>query len=295
MNNQQGQSVIEIIVAMGIMIIIAATAVAAVVSSFSTTRLSEEETQASFFAMEGIEAAQSIRNQDWDDITNGNHGLSNSGGTWVFSGSSDDPDGGSKFTRVVAVADAQRDGDGDLVASGGTVDVDTKKITSTITWDFTSGRSNTVEMVAYLTNWQLGRSTGTTSGDQASNLVVDVSAATVEGGGDKEIKNITFQNTDTSDIVIDKITVTWDTSSLIEEIKIDGSRFWKHNNEGSPDGKQSSGTELDGVDETISASTTENVDKIKFDGDMSGVTMSMVITMGDASTKTVSNFTPPDG
>jgi len=161
-NHLSGQSIIEVIVSVAILIIIASTAVIAVLGSFSSTRLAEEETQAAFFASEGIEAVQSIRNNGWDDPflatdCSAGCGLSKSGDVWSFSGTSDDPDGSAKFTRIITVESVQRDDNWDIVEPGGTDDPDTKKVISAITWDFTPTRSNTVEMASYLTNWQEGR------------------------------------------------------------------------------------------------------------------------------------------
>jgi type II secretory pathway pseudopilin PulG len=148
-----GQSVVEIIIAVSMFTIIAGSAVVAVLGSLSTSRLAEEETQATMTAVEGIEAAASIRNKDWDSLVEGSHGLDNAGDAWAFSGTSDtDPSG--KFTRTVGIEPVERDANDDIVASGGTIDPDTKKITSSVTWDFTAARTNTVEMTSYLTNWQ---------------------------------------------------------------------------------------------------------------------------------------------
>lgn len=152
-----GQSVIEVIVAVSLMVIIAASSVIAVLGSFKTSLLAEQETKASFLANQGIEATQSIRNQSWDNLTNGNHGLTNSGDTWAFSGTSD-TDASGVFTRIITIADVQRNDDGNIVISGGTVDEDTKQVLSSITWNFTPTRSLTVDLTSLLTNWQLGRS-----------------------------------------------------------------------------------------------------------------------------------------
>lgn len=167
---EQGQSIIEFIIAVAILAIIAGSTVTVILGAFSTTRLAEEETQATFFATEGIEAVQSIRNQNWDGLVNGDpHGLTKSGGIWTFFGTSDDPDGTGKFTRTIAIADVQRNSEGKIVESGGTVDPDSKKVTSTITWDFTPSRQNEVELTVYLTNWQLARSPAGASGPEISS------------------------------------------------------------------------------------------------------------------------------
>lgn len=153
---RRGQSIIEVIVAVAILIIIAATSMIAILGAFSSGRLAKEETKAAFLATEGLEAVQSIRNQDWDSLVNGDHGLANTSGTWVFSGTSD-IDLSGKFTRVIAISDVQRDSNDDIVESGGTIDPDTKKIEAAIDWSFTSTRQNSVTMTTYLTNWQTGK------------------------------------------------------------------------------------------------------------------------------------------
>jgi type II secretory pathway pseudopilin PulG len=154
-----GQSIIEVMVAVAILTIIAATGVVAILGSLNTTRLAEEETQATTYAMEGVEAVQSIRNQDWDNITAGTYGLAKSGNVWSFSGSSDDPDGTAKFTRVVTVADVSRDSNGAIVTSGGTDDEETKQLTVVVSWNFNAARANSVDMVSLVTNWQKSRTT----------------------------------------------------------------------------------------------------------------------------------------
>lgn len=155
----KGQSIIEVIVAVSIMMIIAASAVVAILSSFSSTRLAEEETQAAWLAAQGLEAVQSIRNQSWSSLTNGNHGLVPSGSLWIFSGTTD-VDTSGKFTRVINIADVQRNSSGNIVTSGGTVDAESKRVKATVTWNFTPARSNSVDMTMYLTDWQKSRGTG---------------------------------------------------------------------------------------------------------------------------------------
>jgi type II secretory pathway pseudopilin PulG len=153
-SKELGQSLVEIIIAVSIFVVIAGSAVVVVLGSMSSSRLGEEETQASFYAVEGLEVAKSIKNKNWMDLQDGDHGLSKSSGEWVFVGASDSNGSNDKFTRVVNVSSVYRGIDGNIVDSGGSVDSDTKKVTSTISWDFTPGRPDSVQMVEYLTNWQ---------------------------------------------------------------------------------------------------------------------------------------------
>jgi len=152
--------VIEVIVAVSMFAIIAASSVMTILGALSSSRLADEESQATFIASEGLEAVKSLRNQAWLNITVGPHGLSKASGVWTFSGTSDvDPSG--TFTRVVDIVSVSRDGSGNIVSSGGAVDPETKKITSTVSWDFTPARHNSVVLPLYLTNWQLGKSSTT--------------------------------------------------------------------------------------------------------------------------------------
>jgi len=133
----KGQTLIELVVAIGIFVITVGVLVFLVLSSYESGRLGSEITQADFFAQEGLEATRSIRDDNWQNLTNGDHGLLLSGGNWQFSGSSEALDG--KFTRVLTVEE---------------IDPDRKKITSNITWQFTENKSQEVKLVTYLTNWQ---------------------------------------------------------------------------------------------------------------------------------------------
>lgn len=187
----KGFGLIEVIVAMGIFVIIATTGVTTVVHTLSVNRLGDEETEAYLFAQEGIEAARSIKNKGWTtpflatNCTSG-CGLSSGGGSWVFSGSNNtlSAGGGRNYTRTVTVTQAQRDGSGNIVDSGGTADSDLYKVTSTVDWDFTTARANSVSLSTYFTRWdkQIGNGgmlvySDTTLGDGVRYKILDVAGA----------------------------------------------------------------------------------------------------------------------
>lgn len=148
---RSGQSVVEVIVAVSIFVIIAASSVITILGSFMTSRLAEEQTQASFYASEGIGAVSSIRDQNWSNLIDGNYGLTASGGQWAFAGTSDLL---GKFTRSVQISSVARDASGNIVDIGGTTDTNTKKITANITWNFVPSRLSSISTTTYLTNWQ---------------------------------------------------------------------------------------------------------------------------------------------
>jgi len=139
---ERGQSLIELVVVLGIFVIVVSVLIFLILNSYVAGRLALEITQANFLAEEGLEATRSIRDNNWQDLTNGEHGLIVSGGNWQFSEESETIDG--KFTRVVKVEEI------DPISP----DPDRKKVTSQVTWQFTEAKPQEVSLVTYLTNWQ---------------------------------------------------------------------------------------------------------------------------------------------
>jgi Tfp pilus assembly protein PilV len=120
MSFEKGQSLIELVIAIGIFVIIVSSLAILMFNSYDTGRLAAEITQANFLAEEGLEITRSIRDNNWQDLTN----------------LSDTIDG--KFNRFVSIED---------------IGIDRKKITSRVTWQFTEQKSQEVQLITYLTNW----------------------------------------------------------------------------------------------------------------------------------------------
>lgn len=150
-NLKNGFSLVEIVLAMAIFMILAVVGITTVLQSFSVNKLSSEQLFADLYAQEGIEAVRSIKNRGWSSLAVGTYGLSSSTGVWAFSGSSDSRD---KYTRQLNISEVQRDINGDIVESGGTVDVDTLKVDSVVTWNFSGPRNDTVSHTTFLTNFK---------------------------------------------------------------------------------------------------------------------------------------------
>ncbi|GMR19181.1 MAG: hypothetical protein BMS9Abin34_311 [Patescibacteria group bacterium] len=146
----RGLTIVEILLAMGLFALVVGGAVGAVVQAFSANRLGEEESYAGLLASEGVEAARAIAARDYSNLANGSHGVSSSGGEWVFSGTSDSF---GKFTRTITVSNVYRDGGGDIIASGGTLDLLTKRVKSEVTWNFSPNRNNRSSATMYFTRW----------------------------------------------------------------------------------------------------------------------------------------------
>lgn len=154
--NKNAFSLVEIIVAMAIFIIFAGSATTSILGSYRISKLGAEQSEATAIATEGIEAVQSMRNSSWSniDVVDGDYNLNNSG-DWAFDAPADVING--KYTRVINISSVQRDGGGDI--GSGTVDPDTKLITSTVSWAGIDGNTDSVVLTSYLTNWQISMST----------------------------------------------------------------------------------------------------------------------------------------
>lgn len=150
---KKGFSIIEVILAAALFVIFASGTISVVLFGFDMNRLGGEQTIASQYASEGLEAVRSIRNQMYANLTNSTGtGVSrNASNVWTFSGINNIFD---KYTRVINIGDVYRDGNGNITASGGTLDTDSKKITSTVTWNVSANRNNSVILTTYLTNWK---------------------------------------------------------------------------------------------------------------------------------------------
>lgn len=138
----KGQSLIELILVMGIFVTVVAGLAFFVFDSFFTSRLSYDLITADFLAEEGIEAARSIRDSNFSNLTAGNHGLTISGGHWIFQGSEEN------------LSSQLNGGKRVILIENDPVDPNIKKITSKINWQLIGGRPEEVKIDTYLTNWR---------------------------------------------------------------------------------------------------------------------------------------------
>ncbi|HSW96877.1 MAG TPA: hypothetical protein VLF89_03550 [Candidatus Saccharimonadales bacterium] len=183
---EKGFSVLEIILAAALFMIFSIGMVSVVLQGFDANRLGSEETIANQYASEGIEAVRSIKNQGFSNIVNSaGTGVVRSGSSvWAFSGTNNTF---GKYTRVITVTDTQRDSSGNIVASGGTVDPNTKTVTATVSWNVSPTRNNSVVLTSYMTAWKTQRggmvvfSDGSTTPDTISYRTLDQDTQTWSG------------------------------------------------------------------------------------------------------------------
>jgi len=146
MNNQSGQSLVELLIAMGIFVLAVTAITWLILDVFLADRTGRERTVATFLAKEGIEAAKSIRDSNWDSLSVGSHGLGTSGNSWIFQGIEED------------ISNHLKEGKRKIIVES--VDEDRKQVTSQITWTLTEARPQNVSLVTYLTNWSVAAAAG---------------------------------------------------------------------------------------------------------------------------------------
>lgn len=135
-----GQSLLELIVAIAIFVVAVTSMSFLIMDSYLAGRFAYEFTRADFLAKEGIEALISIRNNSWDDLSPGNHGLAIEDSKWILSGESQDlGDILRNGTRIIKIED---------------IGEDRRKVFSKISWLSLNQREEEVEIISYLTNWQ---------------------------------------------------------------------------------------------------------------------------------------------
>lgn len=159
-NGQKGMSILEVVLAGAVFVIFATGAVRSLLQNYNANRTGAEYTVATQFASEGIEAVKSIKNQGFSnvDLTAG-CGLVQSGTIWDFqtvcTNNTLVHNTGDNYIRTIKVESVNRDAvpPAGNIALSGTNDPDTKKITSTVTWNFSAGRPETMSLITYLSDW----------------------------------------------------------------------------------------------------------------------------------------------
>ena len=139
LQTNKGFSLVEVLLAVSLFIFIITALVGAVIYGQESAAVSGARFRAELLAEEGLEASRNIRDNNFADLTNGDHGLAISENSWTFSGTSDTAD---IFNRRITIS---------------SVDADRKQITSTVAWRQTPQRSGSVSLTSYLTNWRAPR------------------------------------------------------------------------------------------------------------------------------------------
>lgn len=298
--NNQGQSLIEVLLAIAIFGILIAGSVSLSLHYFSNIMRAQELLQADKIVNNTFEAVQSISYNDWNDLTNGNHGLTNTNGYWEFNGTSDQIN--NKYTRTITISSLERDdNDCSFVESGGTTDPDTKQVDLNLVWQ--SSQINIEKnFTQYFTNWKnptfcLAEEEEPGPSGQAGSLGLEI------GGASRQeylqwlnllvtIDGVEITNESDETVVVDKAQVFMDEPSMdIYGFYIDDSKRWGWFGPGSPGGTQASGTTLDISNYTIDPGETVTIRMTFFTGSSGEITFSINFIMEDSTEVETDEFT----
>lgn len=145
----KGQLLIELVVAMGLMAIFLPALLVGIVATRDGRAQQNQRLQAISLVKEMEEAARSIRENGWSAFaSNGTYHPEIVGSSWTLVSNSITENG---FTKSILVEDVYRDSAGAITATGGTLDLSTKKITTTVSWGMPI--SSEVRSVTYLTRY----------------------------------------------------------------------------------------------------------------------------------------------
>jgi hypothetical protein len=143
-NPPKGQSVLEIIIALAIVVMTGSAAFGVFGAVLSEHRQVADRATADRLTREGFAAIRNIRDRDWNELAIGTHGLTTSSERWVFAGESDITDG--RFTRTVDIINPNGSG---CVGGGNELDAQVR-----VTWAAGAGRTGEVSATSRLTHWR---------------------------------------------------------------------------------------------------------------------------------------------
>ncbi|TSC77252.1 MAG: Uncharacterized protein G01um101431_435 [Parcubacteria group bacterium Gr01-1014_31] len=155
---RKGFSAIEALLAFGIFTVVASAVLTVALGATTDEQRQGRMLQARAFAVEGLEAARSIRDHRFLDLAVGDHGLTAGGGAWAFSGTQETVGG---YTRKVQVGPVYRlaGGTGALAEAtdaGASIDPSSRYVTAAVSWLTLSGPQS-VTLTTLLTQWSLKR------------------------------------------------------------------------------------------------------------------------------------------
>ena len=162
---RKGFALIEIILAVALFSMASTAVVSTVMYGQESTVNAGSKARATFLAEEGLEAVRSMRDEDINNMTDGSYGLAIADNKWEFSDFEEVID---VYTRTVDIL---------------SVDEDTRKITSTVSWLKGEDNLQSVALSTYLTSWQKEVICGDTVCESDENLVNCIGDCTVCGDG----------------------------------------------------------------------------------------------------------------
>ena len=165
---QVGQSLVELLIAIGLTSILLPTFILSVVSSREGKAQQNQRIDAVVIMKSTEEIVRSVRNQGWSGFAvNGTFHPVQSGTKWALAAGADTVNG---LARSVVISDVNRDTTGQIATSGGTLDPSTKQATVTLSWNtpLTTSMTSVMYLSRYMNNFA---TTQTLTGDFSQQTV----------------------------------------------------------------------------------------------------------------------------
>lgn len=147
---QKGFSIIEVLLAVTVFSIFSVGIFYLSLDTIERDSKIELDNMALTYAQEGLEAVRNMRDRNFFLLTNGDHGLKLENSVWSFIAAPENID--NFYERTVVIYDVYRDAGGNI-AEQGVFDPDTKKVVSTVAWNWKSVFPRSVSLTTYVTNW----------------------------------------------------------------------------------------------------------------------------------------------
>lgn len=287
-NQKIGSLTLEAVIATGLASIFF-TAVAGVLIGATTSMQSLYKKTASRLAAE--ESMAALRSISFDALTptaTGSISYSTTTNQWSLAPGTETLTNG--ITRTISIENISRDASCTITTNGGTVDPDSKRLTSTIAWLLPNGLPHEYIISTLRTRWDDPQG-ACFKPTQAGSISVITTSAT--WGGSKQLRDVQIENMTNNSATVTAITVTWNNpSSQIQQMFIGSGKIWSDGGPGTPSGTQSSGTRIDVQDFTIPANSIGETYKIQFTGAMSGTTLDITFEFADGSSLSTGPFIP---
>lgn len=172
---KKGQSLVEILLAMGLAAILLPALLTGLVTSREGKAQQSQRVATSALLKEAEDAVRSVREAGWDNIAiDGTYYPVASLSAWSLSAGSETISG---YTRSVIISSVYRDASGNIVATGGTLDPSTKKVSVSVSWNAPVSSAVTSEFyltryldnLTYVESTQAEFDTGTKTGTSTSS------------------------------------------------------------------------------------------------------------------------------
>lgn len=178
MKNKSGQSLIELLIIIGLFAVLLPALVVGFIASGEGKAQMNQRLDATAFLKEAEEAVRSVREKGWTSFAvNGIFHPEIVGSAWSLVAGNDTI---NDFTRTIEISDVLRDSSGTIVNAGGAVDPSTKKITITLSWSLPLPSS--VQSSFYLTRFDNLSYTQTTFADFDAGVKNGVVVTNTAGG-----------------------------------------------------------------------------------------------------------------